>query len=242
MNPFENGAARGIRLLIFDLDGTLIDSEGDLALSMNATLREFGRAALPEEVIASYVGQGVLVLVRRAFGAEASEEIIERAATYFLEYYRDHMLDHTVPYAGVREALDDLRPRRMAVLTNKPVNFSRQIIAGLKLDGYFSFVYGGNSFEQKKPDPVGILRLMADTGVPADRTLMIGDSDTDIQTGRNAGVWTCGVTYGIGSHTLQSARPDLLLGDLRELKPALAKNGVHGTAGPPGSGRLANGR
>lgn len=240
MNNFGSGGAPGIRLLIFDLDGTLIDSEADLALSMNATLRRFGRAVLPEEVIASYVGHGVLVLVRRAFGAEASEELVEQAAAYFLNYYRNHMLDHTAPYAGVREALDDLRPRRMAVLTNKPVNFSRQIIAGLQLDGYFSFVYGGNSFEQKKPDPVGILRLMADTGVPAEATLMIGDSDTDIQTGRNAGVWTCGVTYGIGSHTLTSAPPDLLLGDLRELKPALAKNGAGGSAGASKSGRLAS--
>lgn len=228
MNKLVNGGADGIRLLIFDLDGTLIDSEADLALSMNATLRRFGRVPLPEEVIASYVGQGVLVLVRRAFGPEVSEVFVEQAAAWFLEYYRDHMLDHTALYAGVREALDDLRPRRMAVLTNKPVNFSRQIIAGLNLESYFSFVYGGNSFEQKKPDPVGIFRLMADTGVPSDATIMIGDSNTDIETGRNAGVWTCGVTYGIGSHTLQEARPDLLLGDLRELKPALTKNGAHG--------------
>lgn len=231
MNNFVNGGTDGIRLLIFDLDGTLIDSEADLALSMNATLRRFGRAALPEELIASYVGQGVLVLVRRAFGPEVSEVFVEQAAAYFLEYYRDHMLDHTGLYAGVREALDDLGPRRMAVLTNKPVNFSRQIIAGLNLESYFSFVYGGNSFEQKKPDPVGIFRLMADTGVPADATLMIGDSNTDIETGRNAGVWTCGVTYGIGSHTLQDARPDLLLGDLRDLLPALTGNGAHGAAG-----------
>lgn len=224
MNDYGKNRDDGsIRLLIFDLDGTLIDSEADLALSMNATLHEYGREPLSQATIASYVGRGVLVLVRRAFGPEASEEEVERAASYFLEYYRDHMLDNTVPYPGVREALEELKNFRMAVLTNKPVNFSRQIIAGLKLDRYFEYVYGGNSFEQKKPDPVGILRLMEDTGIPARSTMMIGDSDTDIQTGRNAGVWTCGVAYGIGSRTLSAASPNLLLDDLRDLKPSLSR-------------------
>lgn len=228
MNSTEDGKFRDIGLLIFDLDGTLIDSEADLALSMNATLHHCGKEPLSRQVIASYVGQGVVVLVQRALGPAASEEMVKGAVAFFLEYYRAHMLDHTVLYPGVREALDDLRPRQMAVLTNKPVNFSRQIIAGLRLDHYFSFVYGGNSFDQKKPDPVGVFRLMKETGVSAARTLMIGDSETDIQTGHNAGAWTCGVTYGIGSQTLAAAGPDLLLDDLRELLPLL--NGRNSTS------------
>lgn len=225
MNGPENGKLREIGLLIFDLDGTLIDSETDLALSVNAMLCHMKREPLAQPVIASYVGQGVAVLVRRALGPEASEAMMDDAIAFFLQYYRDHMLDHTALYPGVLEALERLKPRQMAVLTNKPVNFSCQIITGLRLDRFFAYVYGGNSFDQKKPDPMGVFRLMQDTVVPAAQTLMIGDSETDIQTGRNAGTWTCGVTYGIGSHTLAEARPDLLLSDLRELPPLLGRNG-----------------
>ncbi|MDE3180396.1 MAG: HAD-IA family hydrolase [Acidobacteriota bacterium] len=226
MAEIGGGKFRGVGLLVFDLDGTLIDSEADLALSMNATLRRCGKDPLPRAVIASYVGQGVVALVRRALGQAAPDGMTEEAVAYFLEYYRQHMLDHTAPYPGVRESLDDLSGRKMAVLTNKPVNFSREIIAGLGLDCYFSYIYGGNSFDQKKPDPAGLFRLMLDTGATATETMMIGDSETDIQTGRNAGTWTCGVTYGIGSNTLAAAAPDLLLHDLRELPQALSgRNG-----------------
>ncbi|MGH9451715.1 MAG: HAD family hydrolase [Terriglobia bacterium] len=223
MNTAQNGRLHEIGLLIFDLDGTLIDSEADLALSVNAMLEYMKREPLARPVIASYVGQGVAVLVRRALGPAASEAMVDDASSFFLDYYRDHMLDHTTLYPGVVEALERLKPRQMAVLTNKPVNFSSKIIAGLELDRYFAFVYGGNSFGQKKPDPVGILRLIEDTGIPPAQTLMIGDSETDIQTGRNAGTWTCGVSYGMGSHTLAQAQPDLLLDDLRELPLLLSE-------------------
>jgi phosphoglycolate phosphatase len=209
-----------IELVIFDLDGTLVDSEMDLALSVNAVRREMGLEALPVAEVASYVGQGVTVLIQRALGQDAAPETVEKAVALFLRTYRDHMLDHTVPYPGVREALDELGTRKRAVLTNKPVHFSRAMLAGLGLDHYFAYIYGGNSFEQKKPDPVGVLTLMRDLSVPREATLIVGDSDTDVLTGRNAGVRTCGVTYGIGSKSLESTPPDWLIGDLREL-PAL---------------------
>jgi phosphoglycolate phosphatase len=212
-----------IRLLVFDLDGTLIDSKDDLVQSVNAVRQRLGRDPLPEETVASYVGRGVVVLMRRALGEGASEAEVAQAVEFFLEYYRDHMLDHTVAYSGVREALEDLKPRSMAVLTNKPVKFSQAILAGLGLDRYFMQVYGGNSFAQKKPDPVGILTLMRETSVEADETIMVGDSDTDVLTGRNAGVWTCGVTYGLAPETLKTSPPNVLLDDLREL-PKLLEN------------------
>jgi len=212
-----------IRLLVFDLDGTLIDSKDDLVHSVNAVRRRLGRDPLPEETVASYVGRGVVVLMRRALGEDASEAEVAQAVEFFLEYYRDHMLDHTVAYPGVREALEDLKPRSMAVLTNKPVKFSQAILAGLGLDRYFTQVYGGNSFAQKKPDPIGILTLMRDTGVEAERTMMVGDSDTDVLTGRNAGVWTCGVTYGLAPETFKTSPPDFVLDDMREL-PKLLRN------------------
>ena len=156
-----------IRLLVFDLDGTLINSKDDLVKSVNAVRRRLGLEPLPEETVASYVGRGVVVLMRRALGEEASEAEVAQAVEFFLAYYREHMLDHTVAYPGVREALEALRPRPMAVLTNKPVKFSQAILAGLRLDRYFTHVYGGNSFPQKKPDPIGLLTLMRNNGVEA---------------------------------------------------------------------------
>jgi phosphoglycolate phosphatase len=214
-------ALQEIQLLVFDLDGTLIDSKLDLALSVNAVRERWGLAPLPHDQIATYVGHGVTNLVRRSLGDRAAEDDVERGVAIFLDYYRRHMLDNTVTYPGVREALQDLGGRKLAVLSNKPVDFSRQILSALGIVAYFPFIYGGNSFDKRKPDPVGVLKLMSETNVPARQTLIIGDSDTDVLTGRNAGVWTCGVTYGFGAHTLADAPPDLLVGDLRELTTLL---------------------
>jgi phosphoglycolate phosphatase len=194
-----------------------VDSQLDLALSVNAMRERLGLPPLDHESISSYVGHGVHNLVRRALGEVATEEDIERALQIFLANYREHMLDHTLPYPGVRETLEELRGRQLAVLTNKPVVFSREMLAGLGLADFFLKIYGGNSFERKKPDPMGIHQLMREASVSAKRTMMVGDSDTDVLTGRNAGVWTCGVTYGFGAHTLAECPPDVLLDDLREL-------------------------
>jgi phosphoglycolate phosphatase len=210
-----------MELLVFDLDGTLVDSELDLANSVNATLEKIGRKPLSVELIASYIGQGVIVLISRALGGDASQELVEQSTEIFLNHYREHMLDNTATYPGVREALAELNGRKMAVLTNKPVNFSRAMLAGLGLADRFLRIYGGNSFENKKPDPVGLHRLMEETGVPASKTLMIGDSISDVLAGRNAGVWTCGVNYGFGAPTLDEAPPDIRIDDLRELPKLL---------------------
>jgi phosphoglycolate phosphatase len=227
-----------IQLLIFDLDGTLIDSKTDLVLSVNATRERMGLAPLSAEMVSSYVGRGVTTLIRRSLGEAATDPNVERATAIFLEYYRDHMLDNTVAYAGVREALEELRGRKMAVLTNKPVRFSRAILDGLKMAAYFSHIYGGNSFAQKKPDPVGVLTLMSELTAGPTETMIIGDSDTDVLTGRNASIWTCGVTYGLAPHTLNSTPPDILLHDLRQLPPLL--NG-HEAARPSGSPSVRKG-
>jgi phosphoglycolate phosphatase len=210
-----------MELLVFDLDGTLVDSELDLANSVNATLEKIGRKPLSVELIASYIGQGVTVLISRSLGAGASEELVEQATEIFLNHYREHMLDNTATYPGVREALAELDGRKMAVLTNKPVRFSREMLKGLGLAERFLQIYGGNSFENKKPDPIGLHRLMEETNVPATRTLMIGDSVSDVMAGRNAGAWTCGVNYGFGAPTLDEALPDIRIDDLRELPKLL---------------------
>ncbi|MEO8368573.1 MAG: HAD-IA family hydrolase [Candidatus Solibacter sp.] len=197
-------------LLIFDLDGTLIDSKLDLAHAVNATRTHMGLTTLDHERVYSYVGNGAPVLIRRAMGAQASEPEVQEALEFFLEYYRDHYLDYTVLYPGVREALDRLRDagKKMAVLTNKPVRISRAILDGLGVGAHFFQVYGGNSFDLKKPDPVGVHALMREAGVPVERTLMIGDSSVDILTARNAGIASCGVTYGFAPETLADPVPD----------------------------------
>ena len=214
-----------VRLLVFDLDGTLVDSKQDLALSVNAMRTHMGLAPLTLELISSYVGHGVTLLVRRSLGTHATNENVEKGLAFFLGYYREHMLDNTAPYPGVAEALEGLSDHKMAVLTNKPANFSREMIARLGFSRYFSYVYGGNSFPQKKPDPIGLHKLMEDLGISPRETLMVGDSDTDILTGRNAGVLTCGVTYGFGAHTLEKVPPDLIVDDMRELPPLLNGHG-----------------
>ncbi len=219
--PIAREVLNSLQLLIFDLDGTLIDSKLDLAISVNAMLAQVGRETLPHDLIGTYVGHGVANLVRRALGEAASDAEVETCVAIFIEHYRKHLLDNTVAYPGVLEALDALDGRSLAVLSNKPVVFSREILAGLNMARYFAFVYGGNSFEQKKPDPMGVRKLMADLHATPQRTLIIGDSDTDVLTGRNAGVWTCGVTYGFGAPTLANAAPDLMLDDLRQLPPLL---------------------
>jgi phosphoglycolate phosphatase len=224
-----------IQLLIFDLDGTLVDSKTDLALSVNAVREMMGLGALPHDLITSYVGRGVTVLIRRALGEDAAGETVEKATALFLSYYREHMLDNTVMYPGARETLEALGERRLAVLTNKPVKFSREMLTRLGVAGHFAFVYGGNSFEQKKPDPVGVHKLLGDLGVAPAQALIVGDSDTDVLTGRNAGVWTCGVTYGYGAEGLRDCPPDILLGDLRELPPLL--NGTQDAASHTTPGR-----
>ena len=206
-------------LLIFDLDGTLVDSKLDLAQAVNATRSHMGMSVLDNERVYSYVGNGAPVLIRRAMGAQATEPQVQEALEFFLEYYREHYLDFTTLYPGVREALDRLRDggKRMAVLTNKPVRISCAILDGLGVGGHFFQVYGGNSFDLKKPDPVGVHTLMQETGIPADRTLMIGDSGVDIQTARNAGIASCGVTYGFQPETLVDPAPDRLVDRMEEL-------------------------
>ena len=220
-----NPSLQDIRLLIFDLDGTLIDSKLDLALSVNHMCTTMGRTALDHDRIFSLVGQGAPVLVRRALGEPVTDEEVQQGVQIFLQYYWEHMLDNTATYPGVAEALQALSGYSLAVLTNKPVNFSRAILRGLGLASHFVEVYGGNSFAQKKPHPVGVFKLLEQTGTGLRESMMVGDSDTDVLTGRNAGIWTCGVKYGFGSPTLEAAPPDFLLENLMDLATLL--NGRH---------------
>jgi len=223
-------AQRDMDLLIFDLDGTLIDSRMDLADSVNAMRVHMGMPPLPDEQVTSYVGNGAPLLVRRALGGEPAEAQLDEALAFFLEYYRQHPLDHTTLYPGVRESLDRLRAagKRMAVLTNKPAKVSRAIVDGLGVGACFFSVYGGNSFEFKKPNPIGVETLMREAGVTPARTLMIGDSSVDVETARNAHIRSCGVTYGFKPETLADPRPDLLVDRMEDLADWVLGNHNHG--------------
>jgi phosphoglycolate phosphatase len=214
LNPIP---AESIRLIVFDLDGTLINSQRDLTNSINAMLIQLDRQPLPEEIIATYIGDGAGMLVRRALGDPDDDALVEDALERFLSYYREHKLDYTYVYPGVIESLDAVRtmpdgtPRSLAVLTNKPIVPSQAICDALGLSSHFFRIYGGNSFSTKKPDPEGLKTLIREAGVRPEETLMIGDSDVDILTARRAGAWVIGCRFGLSSHTVESIPSDCLV-------------------------------
>src|SRR5712692_5188576 len=163
-----------VRAVVFDLDGTLINSKKDLILSVNATLRELERGELAEDAIAGYIGAGAPLLVARALGGGASEKEIQRGLEFFLGYYETHKMDNTRAYPGVAETLEALRTYPMAVLTNKPFRISRRILNELGLESYFRAIYGGNSFMTKKPDPLGVNTILLEFGIAPHEALVIG--------------------------------------------------------------------
>jgi phosphoglycolate phosphatase len=215
------------RLVVFDLDGTLIDSSLDLCNAVNAMLQHLGRPVLPHAVIASYVGDGAAMLVRRALGdpgdldaADHDQALLHRALNFFISYYREHKLDNTTLYPGVLESLAVIRTRApelpMAVLTNKPVGPSRGICDALGVTPFLFQNYGGDSFTTKKPDPTGLLALMREASehtrgaaIEPHDVVMVGDSDVDMLTARNCGARTVGCAFGLSPHALALAEPDV---------------------------------
>lgn len=212
-----------VGLLIFDLDGTLIDSKQDLITSVNATRAAHQLAPLPDATVASYVGNGAPALIQRAMGPQASEAQVAEALDYFVRYYHDHCLDSTRLYPGCLEVLDRARGRGidLAILTNKPVRISNIILEGLGVREYFFQVYGGNSFAEKKPHPIGIESLMRESRRTTVETVMVGDSAVDINTAINARVRSVGLLYGLQPDSLRETPPTLLLERMEDLLPYL---------------------
>lgn len=227
-----------LKLLVFDLDGTLIDSAQDLCNSVNAALNELNLGPLPDPTIAGFVGNGAPMLMRRSIALasdialdEVNEDRFSKAYAFFLQYYREHKLDFTYAYEGVLDALKALRElhdapggpqRTMAVLTNKPVRPARGICEGLGLADYFLHIYGGDSFSLKKPDPLGLRSLMEETGAAPEETVMIGDSSVDVETARNAGAWSIGCAFGFGPQNILDNPPDVLVSTAAEWTEALS--------------------
>jgi phosphoglycolate phosphatase len=218
------------RLLVFDLDGTLIDSQIDLTNSVNAMLANFEKVTLEEPTIAGYIGDGAEALVRRALAhkhliAEQDDPhddaFVAEALDWFIRYYYVHKVDYTYVYPGVMESLAAIRERHprlpMAVLTNKPVRPSVAICKHLGLEKYFFANYGGNSFETKKPDPYGLLRLideaseLSGAAIAPEETVMIGDSHVDVKTARACGARSVGCLFGLAPASLRAAGADVLV-------------------------------
>ncbi len=206
-----------VRALIFDLDGTLIDSKLDLIHSVNAMLREMKRPQLAAETISGYIGHGAPQLVAHALGSAAPEEELKSALQFFLGYYEEHKMDNTCAYPGVAETLVQLSHMPMAVLTNKPARISVRILNSLGLGTYFRAIYGGNSFESKKPDPFGANKILQEFGIAAREALLVGDSEVDVQTARNAGVHAAAVNYGFGVHDRAAHPADIYLDRFADL-------------------------
>lgn len=213
-------------LIVFDLDGTLVDSRRDIATSVNELLERLGRPCLPPERIYGFIGNGVRRLLERSLG-EGSAAEIDRAVEAYLPIYRSHLFDTTRPYPGVVEALEALGPERvLAVLTNKPRAESEALLSGLGLRHFFRRVCGGEDFPERKPHPAGIHALLEETGIRAERALMVGDSRVDVETARNAGIPVCLVAYeanGLSDGEVAALAPDLVVDDLRQLVQLLTR-------------------
>ena len=187
------------QLIVFDLDGTLVDSRRDLADAANALITELGGTRLPEHAVGAMVGEGAAVLVRRALGASGLEPDTPDALRRFLDLYDERLLEHTRPYDGMVEVLHALQSRAsLAVLTNKPQAATDKLLAGLQLASYFRDVVGGDTSLGRKPAPAGLLELARRAGVERTSTVLVGDSPIDLETARAAG---CGIVlarYGFG--------------------------------------------
>lgn len=211
-----------IKLLIYDLDGTLIDSCQDMADAINWTLAQLGLKPLPAKRIGSFVGMGVQHLVteslKEAPGPKISLPPVEKVIQMYRDRYADHLVAKTRLYPSVKRVLTQLKTRKQAVVTNKPEDSSCEILKRLGIDSYFFRVIGGDGPFAKKPSPAAILHLMRAARARPDETFFVGDSAIDIKTARNAGVRVAAVTYGFASrHEIAAAKPDFILSHFRDL-------------------------
>jgi len=208
------------QLLIFDLDGTLVDSKKDIAVSLNRALEQEGFSPLPQKQIEDLVGWGAKHLVREALGHPSDEEL-QRVFASFWQHYDQNLLNETALYPGVRDFLEHSDSWRKAVITNKPFIWTEKILAGLKLDSFFEWVIGGDSLAVQKPDPAVLGPIQKDLGEIA-RGIMIGDSLVDLEFGKSIGFKTCAVTHGFGlAEELRVAEPDFLVEDFSQWRDLL---------------------
>ncbi|MGH7774959.1 MAG: HAD-IA family hydrolase [Candidatus Binatia bacterium] len=208
---------REIELIMFDLDGTLANTGQDLANSVNYVRSRLNLEPLDDRLVYNHVGRGVEHLMRSSL-PEKGEERFRKAMGLFLEHYEGHLLDTTVLYPHVKETLDYFKRKRRVVVSNKLHRLTMSVLKGLGIDLRFDAIFGGDSVPQKKPDPEPLMQVLTQFGVSPVRGLIVGDGETDIQAGKKAGVYTCGVTYGLGKmEELVAAKPDFLIDDIYQL-------------------------
>lgn len=205
--------------LIFDLDGTLVDSKADLAAATNYMLQALGRPLLSVAAVEQLIGLGAQALIEQALGP-AHRHLAARGYALFMDYYAAHLLDHTKPYPGITGLLDAARARgvHVSVLTNKPERAAKAVLSGLPLGAYVDALVGGDTLARNKPGPDGVFVLQRLADCPSRNTLLIGDSVIDMQTGRAAGVATCGVGWGFGRPELDAPQPTLLADSVAALR------------------------
>lgn len=204
-----------IKLIIFDLDGTLVNSIKDIANSLNYATEPYGIAPKTSEEVALLVGEGITKVIERVLGDEKlrhRDDVVKR----FLEFYSEHIADNTFPYPGVRETLETLNGFRKAVISNKREALSIKVLETLELLRFFELVIGSDSTAEKKPSPVPVLHVISTMGLAPEDSIMVGDSDLDIAAGKGAGVKTVGVTYGYrDKNYLKDA--DFIIDEIKDL-------------------------
>lgn len=206
-----------IDLIIFDLDGTLVNTLEDIAASVNYTLQKLGRPLIPVDSVRQYVGDGVEMLMKRALSG--SDEFLSDAVGIYKVHHSRNLLVRSRLYHSVPEVLEHFRNLPMAVISNKTSEFVQPLLDGLKISGYFRTVLGADSGLPLKPAPDTVQKIMAELGAPKDRTVIVGDGTTDVRAGKAAGILTCSVTYGFRSEEeLRKAGPDYVIHELSDLK------------------------
>jgi len=209
-------------LLIFDLDGTLIDSRKDIANSVNWTLREMGLEELPHDHIYQYVGHGVRALIQGAVDEAHGVDGYDKAMKIFDEYYQAHLLDYTQLYPGLLDVLEKNSDKALAVITNKPQRYTDPIMMGLNLTDYFDVILGREACIEMKPHPEPIFKVLSSVSVAPEKAMIIGDTEVDVEAGRRAGIKTCGVLFGFGKEDLiRAAKPDFLVETSEKLQEFL---------------------
>lgn len=215
----------GKQLILYDLDGTLVDTREDIARAANHMRAEMGMGPLPRETICGFVGLGLRQLVQGCLETEDPRQI-EQGTQFYRAHYTEHLLDHTALYPSVQEVLDHFRERSQAVVTNKPNPYSREILEALGVAGYFMEILAGNSDYPKKPAPAGILAIMDRAGAAPEQTLLVGDSPIDVETGARAGVATVGVAQGFSPREeLAASGPDEMVENFSQLLELARKRG-----------------
>ncbi|MEW6001955.1 MAG: HAD-IA family hydrolase [Nitrospirota bacterium] len=215
---------RSIKLIIFDLDGTLIDSRIDITRALNYSLEPYGFGSFKVENVTKMVGEGITRLVEKILG-ETHGNIKDDVLNRFLDYYSEHLTDYTTLFPGVRETLAILNEQKKAVISNKREHLSKKVLEQLGIGQYFDVVLGSDSVEERKPSPAPVRKVLEISGTIPEEAVMVGDSDLDIEAGKRAGVRTVGVAYGYRPIEALKDADYMIYRDLRELIPIVKRIG-----------------